>query len=95
LRASHRRLLRGLSHQRGRDRILPATSVIKLTGARSVCTDLKSLGTALVSLFPPIVPAPTPESRAASWLNQWWDGLRTGYAYELFDGIQRVLNQRE
>jgi hypothetical protein len=32
---------------------------------------------------------------AAGWLNQGWDGMRTGYAYDLFDGIQRVFNQRE
>jgi hypothetical protein len=32
---------------------------------------------------------------AAGWLNQGWDGMRTGYAYDFFDGIQRVFNQRE
>jgi hypothetical protein len=26
-------------------------------------------------------------SRAAGWLKQRWDGLRTGYAYDLFDKI--------
>ena len=65
------------------------------TGAESVCIDLKSLGTAPVSVLPPIVPAPTAESRAAGWLNQQWDGMRTGYAHDLFDRIQRVFNQRE
>jgi hypothetical protein len=69
--------------------------LIKLTGAESVYTESKSLGTAPVSIFPPIVPAPTVESRAAGWLNQRWDGLRTGYAQDLFDRIQRVFNQRE
>jgi hypothetical protein len=24
-----------------------------------------------------------------------WDGMRTGYGYDLFDRIQRVLKQRE
>ena len=65
------------------------------TGAESVCTEFKSQGTLPVSVFPPIVPAPTVESRAAGWLNQPWDGLRTGYAYDLIDRIQRVFNQRE
>jgi hypothetical protein len=65
------------------------------TGAESVCTEFKSLGTVPVSVLPPIVPAPTVESRAAGWLNQPWDGLRTGYAYDLIDRIQRVFNQRE
>jgi hypothetical protein len=72
--------------------MLPPNSVIKLTGAKSVCTDLKSLGTAPVSVLPPIVPAPTAESMAAGWLNQRWDDMRTGYAYDLFDRIQRVFN---
>jgi hypothetical protein len=27
---------------------------------------------------------------AAGWLNQWWDGIHTGYAYDLFDRMQRV-----
>jgi hypothetical protein len=54
-------------------------------GAKSVCTDLKPLGTAPVSVLPPIVPAPAAESRAAGWLNQRWDGIRTGYAYDRFD----------
>ena len=84
-------------------------SVIKLTGAKSVgtgaksvCTsaesvgtDLKSLGTAPVHVFPPIVPAPTAQSRAAGGLSQGWDGMRTGYAHDLFDRIQRVFSQRE
>ena len=65
------------------------------TGAKSVCPDLKSRGTAPVSALPPIVPAPTAESIAAGWLNQRRDGMRTGYAYDLFDKIQRVFNQRE
>ena len=59
-----------------------------LTGAESICT-------APVSVLRPIVPAPTAESRAAGWLNQRWDGMRTGYADDLFDRIQRVFNQRE
>jgi hypothetical protein len=29
---------------------------------------------------------------AAGWLNQRWDDMRTGYAYDLFDRIQRVFN---
>jgi hypothetical protein len=64
-------------------------------GAESVCTELKSLGTIPVNVLPPIVPAPTAESRAANWLNQRWDGMRTGYAHDLFDRIQRVFNQRQ
>jgi hypothetical protein len=63
--------------------------------AESVCTDLKSLGRAPVSVLSPIIPAPTAESRAAGWLNQRWDGIHTGYAYDLFDRMQRVFNQRE
>jgi hypothetical protein len=63
--------------------------------AESVCIDLKLLGTAPVSVLPPIVPAPTAESRAAGWLNHRWGSMRTGYAYDLFDRIQRVFNQRE
>src|SRR5262249_27460057 len=51
-------------------------------------------GTVSVSILPPIVPARTAESRAAGWLNQRWDGMRTGYAHDLFDRIQRVSNQR-
>jgi hypothetical protein len=35
------------------------------------------------------------ESKAAGWLNQRWDGIHTGYAYDLFDRMQRVFNQRE
>src|SRR5262249_15031693 len=34
------------------------------------------LGTVPVSVLPPIVPAPTAQSRAAGWLNQRWDGVR-------------------
>jgi len=70
-------------------------SVTKLAGAKSVCTEFKSLGTALVSVFPPIVPAPTAQSRAAGGLSQRWDGMRTGYPHDLFDKIQRVFSQRE
>jgi hypothetical protein len=77
-------------------------SVIKLAGAKSVCTgaesvgtEFKSLGTVPVRVLPPIVPAPTAQSRAAGWLNQRWKGRRTGYAPDLFDRIQRVFNQRE
>src|SRR5262249_32699140 len=101
----------------------PPNSIIKLTGAKSVCTGAESVGTATkslgtgaksvgtgagsvstaceslgtvpVSLVPPIVPAPTAASRAAGWLNQRWDGMRTGHADDLFDRIQRVFNQRE
>jgi len=65
------------------------------TGAESVCTGLKSLGTAPVSVLPPIVPAPTAESRSAGWPNPRGGGRCTGYAFSLFDRIQRVLNQRE
>ena len=65
------------------------------TGAVSVCTDLKSLGTAPGSVLSPIILAPTAESMADGWLNQRWDGIHTGYAYDLFDRIQRVFNQRE
>jgi hypothetical protein len=50
------------------------------TGAESVGTDLKLPGTAFVSVLPPIVPAPTAESRAAGWLNQRWNGMPTGHA---------------
>jgi hypothetical protein len=42
-----------------------------------------------------IVPSPTAESKAADWLNQGCDGMRTGCAYDVFEGIQRVFNQRE
>jgi len=63
--------------------------------AESVGTDLKSLGTAPVRVLPHIVPAPTAESRAASRLDRRWDGIRTGYAGDLFDRIQRVFNRRE
>ena len=65
------------------------------TGAESVCTEFKSLGTVAVGVLPPIVPVPTAESRAAGWLNQRWDGMRTGYAHDRFDRIQRVFNRRE
>jgi hypothetical protein len=65
------------------------------TGAKSVGPDLKSLGTPPVGALQPIVPAPTAESIAAGWLNQRRDGMRTGYAYDLFDKIQRVFNQRD
>jgi hypothetical protein len=75
---------------------IPPNSVIKLTGAKSVgtgaesvCTDLKSLDTVPVSVLPPIVPALRAESIAVCWLNQRWDGMRTGYAPDLFDRIQR------
>jgi hypothetical protein len=67
----------------------------KLTGAESVCTDLNPRGTAPVSVLTPIVLAATAESMAAGWLNQRWDGMRTGYAHDLFDKIQRVFSQRE
>jgi hypothetical protein len=84
-----------------RHAFLSPNSVIELTGAKSVCTGaesvgtgLNSLGTAPLSVVPPIVPAPTAESRAAGWLNQRWDGMRTGYRNDLFDRIQRVSNQR-
>ena len=56
---------------------------------------MKSLDTVPVSVLPPIVPALTAESIAVCWLNQRWDGMRTGYAYDLFDKIQRVFDQRE
>src|SRR6516164_7330308 len=62
------------------------------TGTESVCTEFKSIGTAPVSVFPPIVPAPPAQSRAAGGLSQWWDGMRTGYAHDLFDRIQRVFS---
>ncbi len=74
-------------------RYAPAPSRYAL--AESVGTDLKPLGTAPVSALPPIVPALTAESIAAGWLSQRWDGMRTGYADDLFDTIQQVLNQRE
>ncbi len=68
---------------------------MKLTGAKSVCTgaesvdtEFKSLGTVPVSVLPPIVPASTAESRAAGWLNQRGDGMRTGYAHILFERMQ-------
>jgi hypothetical protein len=65
------------------------------TGAESVCTELKSQGTVPVSVFAPIVPAPTVQSRAANWLNQWPDGMRTGYAPDLSDGMHRVFKHRK
>jgi YD repeat-containing protein len=34
------------------------------------------------------------EVRTAGWLNQQWDGMRTGYAHDRFDRIQRVFHQR-
>lgn len=60
--------------------------------AESVCTEFKSLGTVPVSVLPPIVPAPTAESRAAGGLNQRWDGMHSGYAYDLFHRTERVFN---
>ena len=60
-------------------------SVMKLTAAKSVCTgaesvgaEFKPLGTVPVRVLPPIVPAPTAQSRAAGWLNQRWEGRRPG-----------------
>ena len=70
-------------------------SVTKLAGAKSEYTEFKSRGTAPVSIFPSIVPAPTAQSRAAGGLSQQWDGMCTGYAHDLFDKIQRVFSQRE
>jgi len=32
---------------------------------------------------------------AAGWLNKRWDGIHAGYAYDRFDRLQRVFNQRE
>ena len=61
---------------------------------KSVGTDLKSPGTAPVSPSPPIVPAAAAESMAAGGLIQRWDGMRTGYAYDFFDRIKRLFNQR-
>ena len=77
-----------------RHAFLSPNSVIELTGAKSVCTGAELVCTIPVSVLPPIVPAPTAESRAAGWLNQRWDGMRTGYRNDLFDRIQRVSNQR-
>jgi hypothetical protein len=34
-------------------------------------------------------------SSRLGWLNQRWNGLRTGCAHGLFDRIQGVFNQRE
>jgi hypothetical protein len=65
------------------------------TGTESICPGAESLGSAPVSVLRPIVPAPAVESRAAGWLKQRWDGMRTGYTDNLFDRIQRVFNQRE
>jgi hypothetical protein len=31
----------------------------------------------------------------ARWLNQRWDDIHTGYAYDLCDSMQRVFNPRE
>jgi hypothetical protein len=31
------------------------------------------------------MPASVADSMAAGWLNQRWDGIHTGYAYDLFD----------
>jgi hypothetical protein len=56
--------------------------LIKLTGAESVCKEFKPLSTVPVSILAPIVPAPTAESRAAGWLNQRWDGMRTVDAHD-------------
>lgn len=41
------------------------------------------------------VPGPTAESMAAGRLNQQWDDMRTGYAYNLFDWIPRVFKEAE
>ena len=72
--------------------LTPLSRCLCLQPAESVCTDLKSPGTAPVSVLPPIVAALTAESSAAGLLNQRWDGMRTGYA---LDRIQRLFNQRE
>jgi hypothetical protein len=45
------------------------------------------------SASPPIVPAPTTESRAAGLLDQRWDGMRIGYCCDPFDRVQGPFNQ--
>jgi hypothetical protein len=75
--------------------VLSGGAKLVCTGAEPICIGLKLLGTAPVSVSSSIVPAPTAESMAPGWLNQLGDGIRTAYAYDLFESIQRVFKQRE